>query len=296
MTDLSEEVKDAWTKLLNRDRAGHKGTFGRALIVGGSRGMSGAIALSGMACLRGGAGLVFLALPDCIQETVAAIEPSYLTVGMPSDSGGYLAAASKTDLEAQVQLASVAAIGPGLGHSSDVVELVRWAYHEWPIPLVCDADALNILSASPSAFASPGGPRWLTPHPGEFSRMLGSRTQDVQADRTAAVKAFFQQFNGLEHPVVLILKGAGTVVCDGQRSATNATGNPGMGTGGSGDVLTGLLAALAAQGLDPFLAARLAVHLHGLAGDLAADELGQVSLIASDLVRFLPAAFLHKPS
>lgn len=292
MSDLSQEIVNAWQKLLNREQQGHKGSYGRVLILGGSQGMGGAIALSGQAALRGGAGLVFLVVPSCVQSTVAAIEPSYLTIGLSCDEQGRITGSAKSELETQMQSATVAAIGPGLGSSPELAELVSWAYREWPIPLVCDADALNLLAKSSAGFAAPGGPRWLTPHPGEFARMIGKSTQEIQGNREAAVQTFFRQFENLSHPLVLTFKGAGTLVCDGNRCEKNSTGNPGMGTGGTGDVLTGLLSALIAQGLEPFVAARLAVHLHGLAGDLAAKELGQVSLIASDLIRFLPKAFL----
>jgi len=158
-------------------------------------------------------------------------------------------------------------------------------YTELPNPMVVDADGLNALAGRPAALTQPGGPRILTPHPGEFDRLLGTDSvppgqRDAAADGLAA-----------RCRAVVALKGHNTVITDGNRRAINTTGNPGMATGGSGDVLTGLIAALVAQGLEPFDAARLGVYLHGLAGDLAAGELGQESLIAGDLVRFLPEAF-----
>ena len=158
-------------------------------------------------------------------------------------------------------------------------------YQEIAKPIVFDADALNALAAEPDVLAHPGGPRILTPHPGEFARLIGRKLDpEPRSDAAAELAA--------RCGIVVVLKGHRTLVTDGQRRAVNATGNPGMATGGTGDVLTGLITALACQHLEPFDAARLGVYLHGLAGDLAAAELGQVSLVASDLIRYLPKAFL----
>ncbi len=151
--------------------------------------------------------------------------------------------------------------------------------------MMVDADALNALAGEPEVLTEPGGPRILTPHPGEFARLIGRKLEgDARSD--AAVQ-LASRCN-----LIVVLKGHRTLVTDGRRLAVNATGNPGMATGGAGDVLTGLITALACQHLEPFDAARLGVYLHGLAGDQAAEELGQVSLIASDLIRYLPQAFL----
>jgi NAD(P)H-hydrate epimerase len=155
------------------------------------------------------------------------------------------------------------------------------------VPLVLDADALNNLAGDLGPLKRYAGPLVLTPHPGEFARLAGSDVAAVQADRCDRAVRF-----AAEHGVVLVLKGNRTVVTDGRRVYVNTTGNPGMATGGTGDVLTGLTAALLGQGLETFAAAQLAVYLHGLAGDLARDRLGEVSLIASDLVEYLPRAFL----
>jgi NAD(P)H-hydrate epimerase len=155
--------------------------------------------------------------------------------------------------------------------------------------MVLDADALNALAEgelSSTQSNSPPAPRVLTPHPGEFARLLRTKTAEVQSHREELAAQFAKR-----HGVVVVLKGRQTVVTDGARLSINTTGNPGMATGGTGDVLTGVITALICQGLAPYDAARLGTHVHGLAGDLAAQELGQVSLIASDLVKFLPAAF-----
>ncbi len=274
-------MPDELPKLPRRAPDSHKGDFGRVLLIGGSREMPGSISLSGMAALRSGAGLVTIATADVCQPIVAGFEPSYMTAAMPSDAAGRLSLAALPRLSELAARATVVAIGPGLGQSDDVTEIVTALYRESPLPMIVDADGLNALAKRRDQLAQHAGPRVLTPHPGEFARLTG--TDGPPADRTTAAGEFARQAS-----VVVVLKGHGTVIADGIRHAINSTGNPGMATGGTGDVLTGIVAALLAQGLAPFDAARLAAHVHGLAGDLAAAELGQVSLIASDLIRFLP--------
>ena len=271
-------------KLAPRAADSHKGDFGRALLVGGSRGMSGAIALAGMAALHGGAGLVTLATPEACLDVVSGFEPSYMTTPLPCDADGRLTASAAKKVNELASKATTVAIGPGLGQSDALVELVYGWYEALAPPVVFDADGLNALSHRREVLTRLGGPRILTPHPGEFSRLvdqpLGSRDeQESLAHRCAA-----------DWRAVVVLKGHQTLVTDGQRFARNSTGNPGMATGGCGDVLTGVIAALLCQGMTPFDAARLGVYVHGRAGDLAAAELGQVGMIASDLLRFLPAA------
>ena len=271
-------------RLAHRDPQSHKGSFGLALIVGGSRGMSGAAALAGMAALRGGAGLVRLAVPETCLETVAMFEPSYMVSPLDADAGGHIQGNARSQIERLAAKATAVALGPGLGRSSDLDSLVPRLYDEIVKPMVVDADALNALADSPDTLASPGGPRILTPHPGEFARLYGEmpRSEDQRAAAAADLAARVR--------AVVVLKGHGTVISDGFATFINTTGNPGMATGGSGDVLAGLIAAILCQGLAPLDAARLGVYLHGLAGDLAAQRLGQVSMIARDLVDFLPEA------
>lgn len=271
-------------RLPERAADAHKGYFGFALIVGGSRGMAGAVAMAGMAALRGGAGLVRLAVPETSLDLVAAFEPSYMTLPLPADRAGRIAPEAIDTIGEWVDRATVVALGPGLGRSEGLDELVGRLYRELPKPMVIDADGLNALATQPEVLARRGGPRVLTPHPGEFARLIAKRLSGEQAETAAAELA-------ARCGIVLVLKGHRTLTTDGRRRASNTTGNPGMATGGSGDVLTGLITALACQGLEPFEAARLGVHLHGLSGDIAAAELGQVSMIASDLIDFLPDAF-----
>ncbi len=281
MKDVSDEPLPRLSR--RRDDA-HKGDFGLALIVGGSRGMTGAVALAGMAALRGGAGLVRLAVPDVCLDVVAGAEPSYMTVPLPSDDAGRIAAAARDIILERAETATVVGLGPGLGQSAELNELVGRLYVELPNPMVVDADALNALATEPEILSQHAGERVLTPHPGEFARLVGQKLDgDARVD---AAGELAKQSN-----VVIVLKGHRTCTTDGQQSAINETGNPGMATGGSGDVLTGLIVAFLCQGFSPFDAARLGVYLHGLSGDIAAAEVGEVSLIASDLVQFLPDAF-----
>jgi NAD(P)H-hydrate epimerase len=266
----------------------HKGDFGRALLIGGSRGMAGAIGLAGMACLRSGAGLVKLAVPECILHPVASFEPSYMTVPLACDRAGRIKGRAGKQLGKLTEVATCIAIGPGLGRSKKLTGLVRSLYQSLSQPLVIDADGLNALAASDDGLASPGGPRILTPHPGEFARLMKTTEgqKPTREEQVAQAKVLAS-----EHGIIVLLKGHPTFITDGTREATNTTGNPGLATGGTGDVLTGVITALVCQGLSPLDAAVLGAHVHGLAGDLAAADLGQVSLIASDLLRYLPKAF-----
>jgi NAD(P)H-hydrate epimerase len=270
--------------LPDRPRDAHKGHFGFALIVGGSRGMTGAVALAGKAALRGGAGLVRLAVPETCLDTVAASEPSYMTLPLPADTAGRISREAFGTIRQWTDWATVVALGPGLGRSAELDELVGRLYRELPKPMVVDADALNALATQPEVLAQAGGPRIVTPHPGEFTRLIGKQVEARQREKAAIELA-------ARCKLIVVLKGHRTLTTDGKRRAKNKTGNPGMATGGAGDVLTGLITALACQGLAPFEAAQLGVYLLGLSGDIAADELGEVSLIASDLVEFLPDAF-----
>jgi NAD(P)H-hydrate epimerase len=272
--------------LPSRPADGHKGTFGHVLIVGGSRGMSGAAALAGSSALRGGAGLVTVAAPASIVPIIAAIEPSYLTFPLPEDDAGRITASALPLIEQRAAACDVVAIGPGWGQSDELRRLAGSLYTSLDKPLVADADALNALAQQPDTLGRHPGPRVLTPHPGEFARLTGSDAKSVQSRREQLAREFAGR-----HEVVLVLKGRHTIITDGQTLHINPTGNSGMATGGTGDVLTGLIAALIAQKLSPLDAARTGAYLHGLAGDLAAAELSEPGLIASDLPRYLGHAW-----
>lgn len=263
----------------------HKGTFGRALLVGGSVGMPGSISLSGQACLKGGAGLVTLAVPDAIINTVANFEPSYMTWALPTDRSGHIAFHAKARLHEKLQQADCLAVGPGLGQSRGLFHLVGHLYETFARPMVVDADGLNLLSQREQPLAGHAGPRVVTPHLGEFRRLVGKPHLSMEDARTIAGEVAKQ------HQVTIVLKGPHTLVTDGQQQWHNPTGNPGMATGGTGDVLTGLISALLAQSLDVYSAAVLAVFLHGLAADLAIQETTQAGLTASDLLSFIEEAW-----
>ncbi|HEX5444351.1 MAG TPA: NAD(P)H-hydrate dehydratase [Pirellulales bacterium] len=272
-------------RLAPRTADSHKGDFGRALLIGGSQGMAGAIALAGLAAARSGAGLVKLATPSACQGIVASFEPSLMTIPLPCDAQGRIALAALAVLVESAKEATAVALGPGLGRSDALVEVVECLYQTLAQPMVVDADALNALARRPDVIGRPSGPRVLTPHPGEFSRLTGRET--IPAGQREKLTCDFAKKAG----AVVVLKGHRTVITDGERVALNATGNPGMATGGTGDVLTGIITALLCQKLAPFDAARLGAHVHGLAGDLAASELGEVGMIASDLIKSLPTAW-----
>jgi NAD(P)H-hydrate epimerase len=270
--------------LAPRPADSHKGTFGHVLVVAGSRAMSGAAILCASAALRGGAGLVTLATPDPAHPAAAAANPCYLTLPLPADDHGQLAAAADHALLAAAAKCTVLACGPGLGQGHGVSRVVVDLLARSGKPCVLDADGLNVVGRTPEALRR-RDPLVITPHPGEFARLLGRPIAAVQADREGLAVPF-----AAERRLVLVLKGHQTVVTDGQRVYRNTTGNPGMATGGTGDVLTGLIAALIGQHLDPFAAAQLGVYLHGLAGDLAREAVGEVSLTATDLLAWLPRA------
>jgi ADP-dependent NAD(P)H-hydrate dehydratase len=250
--------------------------------------MSGAACLSATAALRGGAGLVTLAVPEGILPIVATFEPSYLTLGLPEDGNGRIRTGAMALLNDALSTQSAVAIGPGLGQSAGLLDLVGELYSASPLPMVVDADALNLLAKRQYLLprAEGAAPRILTPHPGEFSRLTGLDVNAIQQDRQRHAIDFAQK-----HNVVVVLKGQGTIITDGVRLTINTTGNSGMASGGTGDVLTGLIAGLLAQRFSPFEAAHLGAHVHGVAGDLAAEVLSKPGLIASDLLHYLGRAW-----
>jgi ADP-dependent NAD(P)H-hydrate dehydratase len=275
-------------RLSKRPEDSNKGMYGHVLVLAGSRGMAGAAALTGASALRSGAGLVRIATAVEVQPTVAQYEPSYMTWPLPQDDEGKVVFPDSLPiLERLVKPATVVAVGPGLGQSEGVLSLVLWVIDSVGVPTVLDADALNVLAGRFDVSKSKR-PLIITPHPGEFGRLIGRPTAEVQADREALAASFAK-----EHQIVVVLKGAGTIVTDGERVYVNTTGNPGMATGGSGDVLTGVTAAMLAQGLPAFEAACLATYAHGLAGDIARDNNGVVGMIAGDIVDALADTFGH---
>lgn len=283
---MSKVMLTELSGLPRRPQDGHKGTFGTVLVVAGSRGMSGAAVLAGSGALRGGAGLVRVACPAEIQNVVACGNPCYMTFGLRQHTDGSFSEGTAEELIELAQGASAVAIGPGLGRAPTVATLIaRLLDAVHAIPMVLDADGLFAVSPLTASFGNRTAPLVLTPHPGEFARLTGEPRVEGDSDREASVLAFAAKWRH-----VLLLKGAGTLVADPKWIYRNTTGNPGMATGGSGDVLTGVIAALLARGMAGFEAAALGAWVHGRAGDLAAASLGQTALTATDLLDFLPAA------
>jgi ADP-dependent NAD(P)H-hydrate dehydratase len=283
--------------LPKRPADSHKGMYGSIVVVAGSRGMAGAAALCGGSALRSGAGLVRVLCPADVQPTVASFEPSYMTLPIENDADGLLRfEPARKAIERMLENADVLAIGPGLGQSEDMRKLVRWVVESVKVPTVLDADGLNALVGQTELLKTLTRPLVITPHPGEFSRLTGKPTAAIQADREGLAASFAEAGaggGGDAGQLVVVLKGSRTVVTDGRRVYVNDTGNPGMATGGVGDVLTGVVAALIGQKLPAFEATQLGVYVHGLAGDIARDQNGEIGMIAGDVVDSLPDAFYH---
>jgi hydroxyethylthiazole kinase-like uncharacterized protein yjeF len=269
-----------------RDAGSHKGDFGHALIVAGSSGKAGACILATRAAVRAGAGLVTAAVPEPILQTVDLGSIESMTLSLPAGASGQLAESAADAVLEAAEGKAVLALGPGLGAEPATVVAIRRIALECPLPLVLDADGLNAFAGRAADLAARRVETILTPHPGELGRLLGISTAQIQEDRIAAARGAAE-----ETGAIVILKGHMTLIASGTAVFVNPTGNPGMATGGTGDVLTGLIAGLLAQGLDALDAAVLAVYLHGLAGDLAATRLGEMCLAAGDLIEILPAAF-----
>ncbi len=280
-------VEPAWFGALFAPRApwANKGSFGHVLVVAGSRGKTGAAAMSGIAALRAGAGLVTVASAQSALPVIAGHAPELMTEPLAETAAGSVVV-DDGRLARLLERKSVVAVGPGLGTEPETVELVRRLVRECPQPMVIDADGLNALAGS--AFDGGGRLRVLTPHSGEMARLTGKTIEEIQGDRVGAARGF-----AVERRVVLVLKGYRTLIaCPDGRVWINPTGTPALATGGTGDILTGTIAGFLAQFPDrPDQAVAAAVYVHGLAGELGAAELGEKSLIATDLLRYYPAAF-----
>jgi ADP-dependent NAD(P)H-hydrate dehydratase len=275
-------------KLKPRAVDGHKGDYGKVCIIAGSLGMSGAAALAGWAALRAGAGLVRVATPKSVLPIVASIEPSFTTIALPEDGNGRISAKALNIILEAIGENDAVAFGPGVGISGALRSILETLLEEDSLRLVIDADGLNNLAKIKNWPALLKAKLILTPHPGEFKRLWsGLLREELPAERQAQAVQLSQRTNA-----VVVLKGAGTVVTDGEKVHVNKTGNPGMATAGSGDILTGVITALLGQGLSDFDAAVLGVYIHGLAGDIAAEKVGQVSLMTTDIIDSLPDAFL----
>ncbi len=273
---------DDW--LTDRPRDSHKGDYGRAFILAGSPGMTGAAVLSAEGALRSGAGLVTLGIPSGLNLVAEAKLTEAMTLPLAETADGTLSFDSLDLILEKAAGSKVLAIGPGLSVNRETVELVREVIPTIKVPCVLDADGLNAMAGDVEAFAACRGGLVITPHAGEMARLMGLTSQEVQNDRVNIALQAAEKFK-----CVVLLKGARTLVAGpGGELYINTTGNPGMATGGSGDVLTGIIAGLIAQGMDLLKAAAAGAWIHGRAGDLAARDLGYMALTAGDILKYLP--------
>ncbi len=268
-----------------RPASGHKGTFGHTLVVAGSSGKSGAARLCATAALRSGCGLVTLALPQSQQQVAAVGTAEVMTIACVDENGAF-GADCVNQIEQAWRDKNVLALGPGLGQEIGARRLVEFVVAACPVPLVLDADALNCISANATILAGRASGTVITPHPGEMARITGLTTEEIQRNRVAVAAQWAEKLNS-----VVLLKGARTVIAapDG-RVWINSSGASGMASAGMGDVLTGVIAALVAQGMEPFAAAALGAYLHGRAAELCAQEFGSVGYLAGDVMERLGQA------
>ncbi len=265
----------------------HKGQAGRVLVIAGSAGMTGAGAMACRSCLRSGAGVVLWAIPRSLNAIGETILMEVMTLPIPDTPSGAPSMEAREILVEAARETDCVILGSGLPVAGDTGELMRLLIPEIYPPLILDGGAFSAIGTDMMIIRKRQAPTIITPHPGEMGRITGKTAAEVQAKRRDfAVK--YAKLSG----AVVALKGHGTIVTNGKDVHVNETGNPGMATAGSGDVLCGVIAALVGQGLAPFDAARLGVHLHGLAGDLGTERLGVHGLLASDIIESLPAAFL----
>jgi len=270
-----------------RRRLAHKGTFGHALVVGGSPGYVGAIAMAAMTAVRSGAGLVSALVPRSLAPTVAGLVPEAMVHGGETTEDETLSADAIDVWKRSTHDFDAILIGPGMGTHPDGLHLIRKALRTSNGPVVLDADALSLCALQLDVLRAASCPATVTPHPGEMARLSGSSVAEVQADRFGVARDMAARMRS-----TVVLKGAGTVIADvGRPISVNMTGNPGMASGGMGDVLAGLLVGLAAQGLSPYDAARSAAYIHGRAGDNVARYSSQAGMTATDLIAEIPHAF-----
>lgn len=281
-------IPDFAKLLAERPLDSNKGMYGHALILAGSFGKAGASAMAGMACLRSGAGLVSVATPRSVLTSVASYAPELMTEPMRETEAGTIANAALEHWDELTKKMTVLAIGPGLTQNSETVEFVREALRRTTIPAVVDADGLNAIAEKTEVLKQAKASTIVTPHPGEMARLCATDVKTVQADRIGIARSFAKSRN-----TIVVLKGHKTVIVSPSGETwINCTGNPGMATGGTGDVLTGITAGLLAQRpREPLLCAIAAVYMHGLAGDIACEHVGEISLMATDIIDLLPEAF-----
>ena len=274
--ELNQEL--VWNILPDRDPWGHKGSFGKILLLCGSRGYTGAAYLSAMGALRSGAGLVFLGVPESIYA-IEAIKLNEPVVFPLPDEGGMLSNAAVPQILERLPKMDAVLIGPGLGQSDGSFAVVKAVLEHAKCPVVLDADGINVLRGHKDILRGRAYPTILTPHDGEFARIGG----ELLDDRMSAAAELAQDLG-----CILVLKGHRTCITDGETGYINHTGNPGMAVGGSGDVLAGIIVSLLGQGIAPQEAAACGVWLHGAAGDRCAERIGQYGMLPTDMLEELP--------
>jgi len=281
---------DLISKLIfKRPSNSNKGTYGKLLVVAGSRGMTGAACLSAKAALRAGAGLVYMTAPLSLLPIYAGSVVEALTIPLEDENRGYITKKSIDDLLSRLEGFDVLAVGPGLSTVNEIKDVVYSVIKTSKVPIVLDADGINILAEDLSVLKELKCPMVITPHPGEMARLLGISVKEVQEDRVNIARAFSKEWG-----VITVLKGSRTVIATPEGEVyINTTGNAGMATGGSGDVLTGIITSFIGQGLKPLEATILGVYLHGVCGDNVAQKKGEHGLIAGDLVEEIPDVILE---
>ncbi len=280
------EPDDIYGMLPHRGRSAHKGDAGKVLMIAGSVGMTGAAELAGRACLRSGAGLVKVATAKNAQAILAGRMAEIMTIPVEDNENGAITPGAETTIKDAQQWADIEVIGPGLSLNKDTVSWFKEHVKNLPLPTVIDADGLNALSQHPELLENLNPDVVLTPHLGEFARLTGLSSNEIAKDRVFVAREFAMKYN-----VTLLLKGVPTLIADARGTVIAVlTGNPGMATAGMGDVLTGVVAGMMAQGLTAAQAAIVATSIHGLAGNLAAREIGSTGIVASDVVEHLPLA------
>ena len=305
-------------KLTPRKKNTHKGSYGRVLVLAGSPGMTGAAYLCSKAALRSGSGIVTLGIPESLNPVMETKLTCVMTYPLPETKASTLSNKGRKAILKLCESHDVVALGPGLSQQPETRELILWLIKNIDCAMVIDADGLNTLADNVNVLHKIKQNVVLTPHPGEMSRLTGLRSarkneldrqlinatvcfvpscysMDVCKERLNAATQFVQSIQKKlkgERKLVLVLKGDKTVVTDYKKVYVNSTGNPGMATAGVGDVLTGIIVSLVGQGFDVFDASQLGVYIHGLAGDIAAKKKGELSMIASDIIDYLPDAFM----
>jgi len=274
----------------------HKGSYGRVLVLAGSPGMTGAAYLCSKAALRSGSGIVTLGIPESLNPVMEVKLTCVMTRPLPETKAATLSNKARNEIMKLCETHDVVALGPGLSQQPETKKLILWLIKNIDRNMVIDADGLNALTDNVNVLHKIKKDTVLTPHPGEMSRLTGlGSAKDVQKERLNTATQFVQSIRKKlsdEKRLILILKGDKTIVADYGKVYVNRTGNPGMATAGAGDVLTGIIVSLIGQGYDVFDASQLGVYIHGLAGDIAAKKKGELSMIASDIIEYLPDAFI----